>query len=332
MLDEGDGTNGFQFAFDEQQCVTMTSDVTLDNGVVLKAGESYSSSFIWHTTWYNIGVELIEVDWTFDGDVVAVVPWNWPPSTFSITTDIFGLSGYNYYYVDAHIEGDYWIPSGNSLFFSSLTGFGSDAIRVITACGCDSGPCCDVTAKQYLPAGTVCNPASNTCDPEDTCNGDSSECLATVLPDGTGCDDGNACTQQDTCAAGVCQGNDLITCTPINQCHVSICDPATGDCIDTPKPSGVVCDDSNACTSGDTCQSGTCIGPVMNCCRQDDLCGLCTRGGCGNETNVLNFFHATGSIHPAHAAGKTCPGTAVCCIPDDQSSVTFEDGVCVVPP
>ncbi|MEZ4311430.1 MAG: hypothetical protein R3F14_25625 [Polyangiaceae bacterium] len=38
------------------------------------------------------------------------------------------------------------------------------------------------------------------------------------------------------------------------------CAPATGLCSNPNKPNGTACNDSNACTQSDTCQSGACTG------------------------------------------------------------------------
>jgi hypothetical protein len=52
-----------------------------------------------------------------------------------------------------------------------------------------------------------------------------------VALNGTACDDGNACTQTDTCQAGVCTGGNPVTCTALDQCHTAgTCNPTTGIC------------------------------------------------------------------------------------------------------
>src|SRR5262249_21407132 len=99
-------------------------------------------------------------------------------------------------------------------------------------------------------------------------DGTTSSCPPDVgQPDGTPCDDGNACTQRDPCQGGVCTGTTPVTCTALDQCHVAgICDPATGVCSQPVKPDGSACDDGDACTTGDTCQAGGCQpGPRVAC-------------------------------------------------------------------
>jgi len=46
-------------------------------------------------------------------------------------------------------------------------------------------------------------------------------CSYNVSPDGAACDDANACTQGETCAAGVCQGGTTYTCVPPDTCHTA---------------------------------------------------------------------------------------------------------------
>jgi cysteine-rich repeat protein len=78
---------------------------------------------------------------------------------------------------------------------------------------CDDGAangtmdsCCAVDCT-IRPAGELCRPATNACDAAESCDGVSDSCPADMaMPDGTLCDDGNACTVQDQCLAGTCTG------------------------------------------------------------------------------------------------------------------------------
>ena len=56
-------------------------------------------------------------------------------------------------------------------------------------------------------------------------------------------------------------------CVPIDQCHLSgVCDPKTGNCgVGAAVQDGTGCDDGNACTIQDTCESGVCTGLLINC-------------------------------------------------------------------
>jgi hypothetical protein len=60
-------------------------------------------------------------------------------------------------------------------------------------------------------------------------------CAYTVSQDGAACDDGNACTQSEVCAAGVCQGGTTFACVPPDTCHdAGTCNAGT---VSAPPPS-----------------------------------------------------------------------------------------------
>jgi len=82
---------------------------------------------------------------------------------------------------------------------------------------------------------------------------------------GSACDDGNACTLSDRCDdAGVCAG-DTILCPPAtNQCRKSLCNPATGACVETSND-GASCDDGDGCTDHDRCSGDHCAGESIVC-------------------------------------------------------------------
>jgi Subtilase family len=86
-------------------------------------------------------------------------------------------------------------------------------------------------------------------------------------PDGTPCDDSDACTRGDQCMSGACQpGEDHVVCFDGEQdsCHgAGTCDPSTGVCNAILKPAGSACTDGNPYTDRDQCQSdGSCKGVI----------------------------------------------------------------------
>src|SRR4030095_7750109 len=57
-----------------------------------------------------------------------------------------------------------------------------------------------------------------------------------------------------------------------DQCNVGICD-MSGNCNPQPANQGMPCVDSNACTSNDVCNNGSCVGqPVTQCMNGDSCC------------------------------------------------------------
>ncbi|MCK9521700.1 MAG: hypothetical protein M0R76_01490 [Proteobacteria bacterium] len=78
-------------------------------------------------------------------------------------------------------------------------------------------------------------------------------------PDGTPCDDGVACTIDDQCYGGSCEGTE--NCPAIGQCFDETCNHATGLCERNNFDDSVLCDDNDVCTNPDHCDSaGSCYG------------------------------------------------------------------------
>jgi hypothetical protein len=130
---------------------------------------------------------------------------------------------------------------------------------------CDDGNACTQTdscqAGACIGGDAVACAAADQCHVAGTCDPGTGVCSEPPAADGSACNDGNACTQTDLCAAGVCSGGDPIVCAASDQCRVAgICNVATGICSDAPAPDGTACNDGDACTQTDTCQAGSCTG------------------------------------------------------------------------
>ncbi len=130
-------------------------------------------------------------------------------------------------------------------------------------------------------ARVVCS-ASDPCHDAGTCDPATGSCSDPAEPDGTGCNDGNACTQTDRCQGGTCTGSNPVVCTASGPCHVGgVCDTATGSCSNPNAPNGTSCDDGNACTTQDACAGGSCVGgPPLDC--NDG--NACTNDACDPAT------------------------------------------------
>jgi hypothetical protein len=103
-------------------------------------------------------------------------------------------------------------------------------------------------------------------------------CSAKILPEGSTCDDGIACTHGDLCEAGQCHGIATV-CSDGNTCTEDTCD-GQGGCTHTAvdKP----CEGNSTCDLY-TCQQGACtaVGPLS--CDDGNPCTVdtCTQGtGC----------------------------------------------------
>ncbi|WP_437304534.1 thrombospondin type 3 repeat-containing protein [Sorangium sp. So ce388] len=84
--------------------------------------------------------------------------------------------------------------------------------------------------------------------------GDACDCASPLKADGSPCDDGNACTQTDTCQNGACVGSDPFVCPQSDAavCRVAFCAPATGNCAQRYKLDGAPC-------PGGECIAGGCL-------------------------------------------------------------------------
>ncbi len=107
---------------------------------------------------------------------------------------------------------------------------------------------------------------------DDTCDGPG-KCVYT---NGSGtCSDGSACTTGDSCAAGACKAGTSITCDDKNPCTNDSCDPAKG-CVAASNTAP--CEDGNLCTLNDACVAGACkAGTPKTCSVNGEICdgGVC---------------------------------------------------------
>ena len=109
-------------------------------------------------------------------------------------------------------------------------------------------------------------------------------CTHTPLNSGS-CNDGNICTIGDQCSAGSLRrrpGRPAAT-TPTSARSTPACPPSAARTPCKPGP----CNDGNACTTGDNCSTGSCVGTPLNCsdgnpCTND----VCTAGVCSNPPNT----------------------------------------------
>jgi hypothetical protein len=172
----------------------------------------------------------------------------------------------------------------------------------------DGNPCtvdfCDaagVCRHQNAPNGTTCSDGNActgpdrcfngtcsalgtiNCNDGNTCTIDSCNpftgCVFTPRPNGSFCFDGDLCTTNDQCLAGVCIGTQR-NCDDNNPCTLDGCG-AFGNCTHLPQ-TGNSCNDRNPCTTNDTCNGGNCLGsPVTDGTRCGPMnAGCCAVGLC----------------------------------------------------
>ncbi|MDX2024714.1 MAG: hypothetical protein SF187_31010 [Deltaproteobacteria bacterium] len=203
---------------------------------------------------------------------------------------------------------------------------------------CNDGNACTQTDTCQSGTCTGANPlvcrAIDQCHLAGVCDTSKGTCSQPQAPNGTKCNDGNACTQTDTCQAGACAGGNPINCTALDQCHsAGTCDPQTGSCSNPELPAGTKCDDKNACTGGDVCQRGVCTPATTMTCTPLRECfdaGVCdpAKGTCSNPTKPDGTAcnDSNGCTLSDKCAAGTCGGTAVSCT---SPPVCQQGGMCV---
>ena len=95
-------------------------------------------------------------------------------------------------------------------------------------------------------------------------------CNSPPSPDGTLCNDQNACTDNTVCDSGVCGDGLLNTfCPPLTDCQL----PGTAVdiagqcvCVYDDRPDGTPCDNPDPCAIGSTCLAGSCTAASTKTC------------------------------------------------------------------
>jgi YD repeat-containing protein len=193
----------------------------------------------------------------------------------------------------------------------------------------EGGSCSDnnaCTVGETCTSGTCGGGGPLNCNDNNPCTDDSCDAvLGCKNQDNTAsCDDGNACTVNDQCATGLCQGSPKDCSAENDACNVGVC--SAGNCGKSPKADNTACDDGLACTATDVCTGGTCKGSGDSCGANASACAegppkVCT---C-NATYVSSGGQCVPSTNECNAspcvAGATCndpssaPNNVVCTCP-----------------
>jgi hypothetical protein len=175
------------------------------------------------------------------------------------------------------------------------------------------------------------------------------ETTVQVLGEGASCEDGNACTTGDTCAAGTCQAGTAVVCNDNNVCTTDSCAPATG-CVFTDMTAVLcadgnvctddlcdpasgcfhanntfACDDGNPCTTTDTCGGGSCQpGPAADC--NDN--NACTADSCSPASGCVHTDSSASCNDGNACTADTCDPASGCVFTDTTAAACNDNNIC----
>jgi hypothetical protein len=147
------------------------------------------------------------------------------------------------------------------------------------------------------------------------------KCNLEVVEQGTPCEDGQFCTENDSCdAAGACIGGNTVNCSQAGGgCVEGTCNEVTDKCEGDPVANGTACNaDDNGCTAGDSCQDGNCVsGAAASCAWLDDACSV---GVCQPVDGNPDGFDCQKQFKPE---GTSCDDTLFCTIDETCDGAGF---------
>ena len=177
--------------------------------------------------------------------------------------------------------------------------------HVVTQAPCDDGDNCTFDDFCFSP---TCAGKPMSCNDNNDCTIDSctaaTGCKHIAVANAQGCNDGLACTPQDTCSGSACVGIGN-KCDDKNICTSDICSEPGGACTHSAIKSP--CDDGKACTELDHCVDGSCLG-TPTVCNDANPCtaDICDAGKGGCQFSALSGLCDDGD---ACTTGDTCKGT-----------------------
>jgi len=190
-----------------------------------------------------------------------------------------------------------------------------ECVRTPNNDSCDDGNDC---TEGDVCRGGVCEGELIECGPEDDsdinhvcfdyfCDVELGRC--TQILNAASCDDGDACTADSACVAGVCEGFSTTQCVSDSPCLESICNRETGECEESPIDN--TCSDNNRCTENDICDNGTCVGePIPNCCDSEDCPECFVDTDCDSASNcVIGTCNEAGECEYEDVS---CPEASLC--------------------
>src|SRR5882762_7139917 len=201
-------------------------------------------------------------------------------------------------------------------------------VHVNNTAPCSDGNAC--TRKDACQGGVCTGPNPVVCTPSDqchlagTCDPETGACSNPPAPNGVACNDGNACTRNDACQAGICMGSADPACTTNHppECGATPIElwPPDHKFV-TVSIAGVTDPDGDSLTTnivgisqdeplsghgdGNTCPDGKGVGTSSASVRAE-------RSGTGDG----RVYHV--SFTASDGKGGQCTGSVRICVPHDQ--------------
>ncbi len=151
---------------------------------------------------------------------------------------------------------------------------------------CDDGNSCTIDSCNATGGCVFTQVPGIVCDDNDPCTKDVCNVTLDICTNnpssGAPCVDEDLCTVNDVCNEGQCVGKKM-SCDDGDGCTDDSC--LSGTCVHTSIAQGSPCDDGIACTTGDTCSAGTCLGTKLSC----NDANPCTKDICDPSIGCVNI-------------------------------------------
>ncbi len=191
---------------------------------------------------------------------------------------------------------------------------------------CTTDVCLPSSGCTYEPNNHVCSDG-HACTTGDRCAGGvcvgeyGPQCACTTDGDCVPFDDNDRCNGKVQCLFNVCRipASSVVHCDAgqNSSCGKNLCQPESGQCSMTSLGNGHPCDDGNACTMGDVCHEGQCVGAAPKPCNDGNPCTL---GSCEPATGCVQEYNQypcddkdTCTINDQCRYGTCYPGTGNQC-------------------
>ena len=194
--------------------------------------------------------------------------------------------------------------------------------------GCQKNTCIPATGACALiiaPPQTPCSDGDK-CTTGDfcekgLCQGGTNTCYCQQNSDCLPLEDGNSCNGTLFCnkASAQCETNPVtvVSCQTVEDttCLKNTCNPKNGKCYQLNVAQGKPCDDGNACTPNESCQTGSCTTATNTCqCAKDADCVAKEDGNPCNGSLYCDIKNGQCRVNPATVVHCNTDDDPVCAL------------------